>query len=89
MKQNTYKSKIVEYIPEDLEEGILYIAPQFGAALHKCMCGCGEKVSTPLGDNGWTWKVENEEVSLSPSIGSWQQECKSHYFLKNGTVQWC
>lgn len=97
MKQDNYITKFVDRIPkyEDLKDGILYVAPHFVVAVHKCMCGCGEKVVTPLNigknkfGNAWDWNYDGKTVSLSPSVGNFQQPCKSHYFLKNGIVQWC
>lgn len=90
MKQYSYTTKFVDHMPEQLEEGVLYLAPHYDCAMHKCMCGCGESVCTPLGENGWSWsKDSGGNVSLHPSIGNFQYPCKSHYFLKNGKVQWC
>lgn len=93
-KRRTYETKIVEeFIPENdaLEEGVLYVAPHFDCAVHKCMCGCGEVVCTPLGEGKWSWCKDGTSgnVSLSPSIGNFDYKCKSHYFLRNGIVQWC
>lgn len=97
MKQNYYVTEFVERMPnnEELQDGILYIAPHYAVAVHKCMCGCGEKVVTPLNigenkfNNAWDWNYDGKTISLSPSVGNFQQPCKSHYFLKNGNVQWC
>lgn len=52
MKQYSYTTKFVDHMPEQLEEGVLYLAPHYDCAMHKCMCGCGESVCTPLGENG-------------------------------------
>lgn len=96
MKQNNYVTEFVKEIPndEELQDGILYIAPHYAAAVHKCMCGCGAKVVTPLNigenkfNNAWNWNyIKN--VSLNPSIGNFQFCCKSHYFLTEGKVIWC
>lgn len=88
MKMLTYKTKFVDQMPAEIEEGILYIAPHYYCALHKCMCGCGEVVCTPLMDKyGWNWTHDGKNVSLSPSIGNYSFKCKSHYYLKNGKVE--
>ena len=93
MKHETYKTQFVDRMPSDdmLEEGILYMAPHFHIAVHKCMCGCGEKVVTPLrGEtNGWTWSFDEANASLYPSVGNFQQPCKSHYFFTHGKISWC
>ena len=91
-RQETYKTKFVDrMLPDDmLEDGVLYVAPHFQVAVHKCMCGCGEKVVTPLEDNGWAWSYDGsiKAVTLAPSVGNFQQPCKSHYFLTHGRVHW-
>ena len=47
-RRTTYTTVFVEHIPEQLEEGVLYVAPHFECAVHKCMCGCGEIICTPI-----------------------------------------
>lgn len=89
MKQMKYTTVFVDRMPIALREGVLYVAPHFECAMHRCMCGCGEKVCTPLNEGQWKWSFDGVDVSLSPSVGNFQYDCKSHYFLKNGNVQWC
>lgn len=89
MKQTKYKTVFVNMMPDDFEEGVLYMAPHFECAMHNCMCGCGEKVCTPITEGQWKWTFDGEHVSLTPSVGNFSISCKSHYFLKNGIVQWC
>jgi len=79
----------VHYVPKVLEPGILYVSEEFGAALHLCACGCGSKVSTPLGPTDWILKETSAGPTLSPSVGSWQLPCKSHYYIYKGTIEWC
>ena len=92
VKQETYKTKFVNLMPSDdlMRDGVLYMAPHFHVAVHKCMCGCGEKVVTPLEDEGWMWSYDSntKAASLYPSVGNFQQSCKSHYFLTHGKVHW-
>ena len=78
----------VHYVPRTLEPGILYVSEEFGAALHLCACGCGLKVSTPIGPTDWSFEETSKGVTLSPSIGNWQQPCKSHYWIREGKVVW-
>lgn len=80
--------KFVEYIPDEVQEGILYISIPFRTAIHKCACGCGNEVVTPISRKGWKLSFDGESVSLSPSIGSWNLECKSHYFITDNTIRW-
>lgn len=81
------KHQFVEYIPADLEQGVLYIALEYGAVMHLCADGCGERISTPLHPAQWTLTYDGEAISLSPSVGS-GSECGSHYWIRNGQVRW-
>lgn len=78
----------VEFIPEVLEDGKIYISQTYATAVHKCCCGCGHKVVTPLSPTGWKLTVDGEYVSLYPSIGNWSCPCQSHYWIKRNVVQW-
>lgn len=82
------KVKYIKYIPRlnEMEDLTLYISREFSTASHKCICGCGEEVVTPLGKGFWTLKDLNNRVSLSPSIGNWNFPCQSHYFIKNNKI---
>jgi hypothetical protein len=82
------KHKLVEVIPEILEDSILYISLMYEVAIHKCCCGCGLKVVTPLNPQDWTLTIDGEAVTLSPSIGNFQFPCKSHYWIRNSMVVW-
>jgi hypothetical protein len=84
----TLKHEFVRLIPEALEEGTLYISVEFATASHKCFCGCGHKVVTPLAPAGWELTFNGESVSLYPSIGNWSLTCRSHYWIEDGRVRW-
>lgn len=97
MRRNELTVKYVETMPETKEEGILYISKKYGLAIHLCACGCGEQVVTPLNGNwnGWMkdfgWDLteyEDGTVTLSPSIGNFQFDCKSHYFIRRNKIVW-
>jgi hypothetical protein len=30
---------------------------------------------------------DGETISLSPSIGNWNFDCKSHYFIRRGKIE--
>ena len=79
--------KFVEFIPEQIEEGVLYISMQYCTAIHKCVCGCGNEVVTPLSPTDWELIFNGKTVSLSPSIGNWNFECKSHYFITRNIIR--
>ena len=87
-KLTTIKLARVHYVPKNLEPGLLYVSEEFGAAVHLCACGCGSKVSTPLGPTEWALEDTASGPSLTPSIGNWQLPCKSHYYIRRGNVVW-
>jgi len=80
--------KFVEFAPEELEAGILYISIPYTTAVHKCCCGCGFEVVTPLSPSGWTLVFDGKTVSLDPSIGNWGFRCQSHYWITRNQVCW-
>jgi hypothetical protein len=82
------KFEFVEYIPKKLREGTIYISISFTTAIHKCCCGCGNEVVTPLSPSGWRLIFDGESISLDPSIGNWNFPCKSHYWIRNNKVIW-
>ena len=80
--------RFVEYIPRDIEEGVIYISMAFSTAIHKCCCGCGQQVVTPFGLTDWQLTFDGESISLDPSIGNWSFDCKSHYWIRNNKIIW-
>jgi hypothetical protein len=83
-----FELRSVQLIPKVLEPRVLYVAEEFGAAAHLCACGCGAKVRTPLGPVDWTLDDGPRGPTLLPSIGNWQQPCRSHYWIRDGAVVW-
>jgi Family of unknown function (DUF6527) len=82
------KHEFVEYIPSDLAEGTLYVSMAFATVVHKCCCGCGREVVTPLSPTDWELTFDGRSISLYPSIGNWDYPCRSHYWIKNDLVEW-
>jgi hypothetical protein len=83
----TLQHKFVESIPDKTEDGILYISMNYCTAVHRCACGCGNEVVTPLSPTGWQLKFNGKNVTLFPSIGNWNLKCKSHYWIINNKVR--
>ena len=83
----TLQHRFVELIPDSLEDGILYVSIKYSTAVHKCVCGCGNEVVTPISPTDWKLSFNGETVSLYPSIGNWGFKCKSHYFITNDTIE--
>ena len=84
----TLQHEFVEFIPEDLKEGTIYVSIKFATVIHKCCCGCGNKVVTPLRATDWKLIFDGKTISLDPSVGNWSFECQSHYWIKNNKVRW-
>jgi uncharacterized protein DUF6527 len=80
--------EFVEYIPTELKDGIVYVSIPFATAVHKCACGCGLEVVTPLSPTDWRVIFDGQTVSFQPSIGNWSFPCQSHYWITRNRVQW-
>lgn len=74
---------------ETFEEGKIYISEEYGCAIHRCLCGCGEKTVMglqPEWKDGWEFEKKGEDgriITFRPSIGNFQFPCKSHYIITN------
>ncbi len=89
LKRNIFLThEFVEYIPDELKEGTVYVSIGFATVAHKCCCGCGNEVVTPLSPTDWTLKFDGQSISLDPSIGNWGFDCQSHYWIKRNKVIW-
>lgn len=88
MRLTRIEPMFVDTIPDALEDGVLYISERYRTCSHKCCCGCGEEVVTPLSPAEWTMKRERDLVSLWPSIGNWDYACRSHYYIQRNKVRW-
>ena len=80
--------EFVKAIPEELEERTLYVSMDYAIVAHKCCCGCGGEVVTPLSPIDWKLTYNGKSISLSPSIGNWSFECMSHYWIEESTIKW-
>jgi hypothetical protein len=80
----------VEYAPEELEYGKLYVSKRFHTSLHRCPCGCGEEVVLPINltpgsDRGWDY---TDDGTFTPSVGNQNYACRSHYYITECRVIW-
>lgn len=82
------RHRFVEYLPDTLEDDVLYVSLPFRTAVHNCACGCRKEVVTPLGPAEWRLIYDGETVSLAPSVGNWQFACRSHYVIRKGRIRW-
>jgi len=77
-----------DYIPDQLEDGIIYVSMKFATATHRCCCGCGREVITPFSPTDWRLVFDGATISLDPSIGNWSYPCQSHYWIERNSVTW-
>ena len=84
----TLKHEFVEFIPDVIEEGKIYVSVEYATVVHKCCCGCGKEVVTPLSPTDWKLIFDGKTVSLDPSIGNWGFPCRSHYWVRNNRGVW-
>jgi len=82
----TLEHRFVRTVPRELDPGVLYISMDYATAVHSCCCGCGERVVTPFTPTDWRMTFDGDTVSLSPSVGNWNQKCRSHYVIQRSRV---
>jgi hypothetical protein len=88
LKVQALRPAYVEFIPNSLEGGVLYVSYKYKTASHLCCCGCGNKIVTPLRETEFSLTEREGKVSLSPSIGNWNHPCQSHYWIRGNQVVW-
>jgi len=88
MRRKKLTHEFVEFIPNQLREGVLYVSLTFNTAVHRCCCGCGNEVVTPISPVDWLVVYDGESVTLKPSIGNYSFECRSHYWITRNRVNW-
>ena len=80
--------EFVSNIPDALEDGTLYISMKYATVIHKCACGCGSEIVTPLSPIDWKLKFDGVSITLDPSVGNWSYRCQSHYLIIENRVIW-
>lgn len=86
----TLRHELLDTIPvvEMMEEGVLYISVKFGIVSHRCCCGCGTEIVTPISPEDWRLTFHGKTFSLFPSVGNWSLPCRSHYVIRESRVLW-
>lgn len=87
-KADSIRPEFADRIPKSLQDGILYVSEKYSTVAHRCCCGCGTKIVTPLKPGRWRLTVHDGLVSLDPSIGNWSAACQSHYWIEDNQVIW-
>lgn len=94
-KQKRYRYVRVDEMPDALKPFTVYLCGEgeyLWAAAMICPCGCKEVISLNLLKAARPcWGVHGHKdgtVSLHPSV--WRQKgCRSHFFLRQGRIDWC
>jgi len=82
-----YRYELVDRIPAQLTEGIVYHTEEFELAGLLCACGCGHRVTLLVPDSHQVWD-EDGFATIRPSIGVFDAPCKSHYVITAGEIDW-
>lgn len=88
MRRTEVRPEFVEFIPDRLEDGVIYVSTRFGTIVHACCCGCSSEVATPLSPVGWSFAYDGQAITLDPSVGSLGLKCQSHYWNYRNRVDW-
>jgi hypothetical protein len=90
-----YKYRFVNDVPDHLRKTVIYFVANQGypwEIVMICPCGCAKLIYLNLLKEYspyWRYDIDhNKKVSLYPSIHR-TTGCKSHFFIKEGTVIWC
>lgn len=86
IKEVTFE--MVDLLPGVLADGVIYVSLEHRTIVHKCCCGCGERVVLNLSPAGWKVTFDGETISLCPSVSNGSLGCNSHYWIRNNKVDW-
>lgn len=82
-----YRYQLVDRMPKEMREGVVYHTEEFGLAGLLCACGCGHRVTLLVPDSHEV-SSEGGYVTIRPSVGVLDAPCKSHYVISAGNIQW-
>lgn len=85
MNNKRFENRFVQYIPKEIENGVLYVSMENSICIHLCACGCNEKVITRLSPKDWNLLYNGKDLTMNPSIGNWNFKCRSHYWIRKNT----
>lgn len=82
-----YRYQLVDRIPTQVRESVVYHTQEFELAGMLCACGCGHRITLLVPDSHQVWD-EGGYATIQPSVGVFDAPCKSHYVISAGDVQW-
>ncbi len=80
--------EFVESAPDELVPETMYISIRYRAVVHRCLCGCGEKVLLNLDPSAWSLTFDGRSISIHDSVGNVGIPCRSHYVIEQNRVIW-
>src|SRR5665213_3084044 len=80
--------EFVDSVPYELEPDTMYISTKYRAIVHRCLCGCGEKVLLNLDPTAWSFTFDGRSISIHDSVGNVGIPCRSHYIIEQNRVIW-
>lgn len=93
-REKLYEYRFVDDVPDHIRSGTVYLVGNEGyywQMVMVCPCGCRQILYMNLMDDYhpyWKYTIHGKTISLSPSIDR-LVGCKSHFFLRNGKIDWC
>lgn len=82
-----YRYRLVERIPAQMQEGVVYHTEEFELAGLLCACGCGHRITLLVPDSHQVLNVGGY-ATITPSVGVFDAPCKSHFIISAGDVSW-
>ncbi len=93
-REKLYRYQFVDDVPDQMRSGTVYLVGNQGyywQTVMICPCGCQRILHMNLMDDHrpyWKYHIKGKTISLSPSVNR-LVGCKSHFFLREGKIEWC
>ena len=87
MSGNLYRIIESEKLPTEVGPFEFHYSRRFEMAALACACGCGHRVMLNLLDQHQLF-IKDGFPTVTPSILVSDAPCLSHFFIRNGEVQW-
>lgn len=88
MQVSSLSHVFVEQMPTEFEPGVLYVSLPFRTSVHLCACGCGNETWVPIRPDRHHLTFDGDTITLWPSVGNWRFQCRSHYVVRQGRIEW-
>lgn len=82
-----YRYLLVDRIPAQISEGIVYYTEEYELAGLLCACGCSHRITLLVPDSHRIYD-DGGYATIYPSVGVFDSLCKSHYIISAGNIQW-